>query len=217
MVEAESRESAEPRRATELRSYRALAHPLRLRLLSLLTGAPLSSAEAARELGETQANISYHIRLLYDAGLLELAEETTVRGGRAKRYRHPVDGPALPAGGPEDHVAVASALASEMVRRSGQRIPGLPGDLTDAELTVRPETWERARALAAELGRIVHEEALPPGTEGAVRMSATVLLFRMAENEDQGEPETGGKPEPDADASGDASDGASGSVSREAR
>ncbi|MEU3601147.1 helix-turn-helix domain-containing protein [Streptomyces sp. NPDC006798] len=200
---------AEPRRATELRSYRALAHPLRLRLLSLLTGAPLSSAEAARELGETQANISYHIRLLYDAGLLELAEETTVRGGRAKRYRHPVDGPTLPAGSPEDHVAVASALASEMVRRSGHRVPGLPGDLTDAELTVRPETWERARALAAELGRIVHEEALPPGTEGAVRMSATVLLFRMADEERGADP--GGEPGTDPGAS------ASGGAAREAR
>ncbi|WP_268815939.1 helix-turn-helix domain-containing protein [Amycolatopsis alkalitolerans] len=38
-----------------------LAHPLRLRLLSLLTGASLSAAEAARELGETQANVSYHL------------------------------------------------------------------------------------------------------------------------------------------------------------
>ncbi|MFE0425039.1 helix-turn-helix domain-containing protein [Streptomyces sp. NPDC058953] len=185
MVDAEH--DAEHRKPADLRGYRALAHPLRLRLLSLLTGSPLSSAEAARRLGESQANISYHIRQLHDAGLLELAEETNIRGGRAKRYRHPVDsGAALPDGSPDDHVAVAAALAAEMVRRSGERLPGVPGDVTDAELTVGTGTWERARALAAELGRIVHEEALPPGTEGAVRMSATVLMFRMTEEADPG-------------------------------
>ena len=32
-------------------SLRSLAHPVRLRMLSLLTGAPMSAAEVARELG----------------------------------------------------------------------------------------------------------------------------------------------------------------------
>ncbi|MFC4560254.1 helix-turn-helix domain-containing protein [Nocardiopsis mangrovi] len=71
-----------------LPALRVLAHPLRLRLLSLLTGAAMSAAEAARELGETQANVSYHLRRLHDAGLLEAAGQTEIRGGLAKRYRH---------------------------------------------------------------------------------------------------------------------------------
>ncbi|MGV9311305.1 helix-turn-helix domain-containing protein [Streptomyces sp. NPDC003691] len=147
----------------------------------------MSSAEAARHLGESQANISYHLRQLYDAGLLELAEEIRVRGGRAKRYRHPADsGANLPQGTYEDHLVLASALADEMVRRSRERLPGVPGDFTDAELTLAPETWERARTLAAELGRLVHEEALPPGAPGGVRVSTTVMLFRMAEGADPG-------------------------------
>ncbi|MFE7132677.1 helix-turn-helix domain-containing protein [Streptomyces sp. NPDC057638] len=163
-----------------LSGLRALAHPLRLRLLSLLTGAPMSSAETARELGESQANISYHIRQLHAVGLLDLVEEISVRGGRAKRYRHlPESGERLPKGSGADHRAVASVLAEELVRRSRERLPGAAGDFTDAELTLTPETWRRVKEMAAELGQIMHEEALPPGTEGAVRVSATVMLFPM--------------------------------------
>ena len=69
-----------------LATYRALAHPARLQLLSLLTGAAMSAAEAARETGMSQANTSYHLRLLERVGLLQVAEQVTIRGGRARRY-----------------------------------------------------------------------------------------------------------------------------------
>ncbi|MFI1831376.1 helix-turn-helix domain-containing protein [Streptomyces sp. NPDC020412] len=178
-----------------LSGLRALAHPLRLRLLSLLTGAPMSSAEAARELGESQANVSYHIRQLHAVGLLDLVEETSVRGGRAKRYRHmPDSGERLPVGSGADQRAVASVLADELVRRSRERLPGAAGDFTDAELTLAPEAWQRVKALAAELGRVMHEEALAPGTAGAVRVSATVMLFPMV---GRGEERKSPGPDPD--------------------
>src|SRR5260221_10365724 len=72
-------------------AVRARAHPLRLRMLSLLTGAALSAAELARELEVSQALASYHLRQLADAGLVELVEERSRRGGRERRYRHRVD------------------------------------------------------------------------------------------------------------------------------
>ena len=71
------------------RALRAMAHPLRLQILSLLTGAELSAAEVARELDITHANASYHLRVLLEAGELEIASEERIRGGNAKRYRHP--------------------------------------------------------------------------------------------------------------------------------
>ena len=70
-----------------VRRLRATAHPVRLEMLSLLTGAELSAAEVARELGITQANASYHLRLLRTAGLLEEA-------GRGEGQRR--DGQAVP-------------------------------------------------------------------------------------------------------------------------
>jgi len=57
-------------------------------MLSLLTGAPHSAAELARELGGSQANASYHVRRLEHAGLVVVVEQLSVRGGQARRYRH---------------------------------------------------------------------------------------------------------------------------------
>lgn len=62
--------TADPRVVTDdpTAELRALAHPLRLRILSLLTGQAMSAAEVARALGCTQANASYHLRLLASVG-----------------------------------------------------------------------------------------------------------------------------------------------------
>ena len=73
---------------SSLDELRATAHPIRLRLLSLLTGAAMSAAEAGRELGYSQAAASYHLRVLERAGLVRVVETVRLRGGEAKRYRH---------------------------------------------------------------------------------------------------------------------------------
>jgi DNA-binding transcriptional ArsR family regulator len=78
----------------EVSSLRARAHPIRLRMLSLLTRAPRNAAELARELDLTHANASYHLRVLVGSGLVSLAGEEKVRGGTAKRYRYNLDAPA---------------------------------------------------------------------------------------------------------------------------
>ena len=67
---------------------RAMAHPVRLRILSLLTGAALTAADVARELGLTHANASYHLRQLLAVGQIEVAGHERIRGGAAKRYRY---------------------------------------------------------------------------------------------------------------------------------
>ncbi|MGW4374408.1 helix-turn-helix domain-containing protein [Streptomyces albidoflavus] len=171
--------SAAERRA-ELSGLRALAHPLRLRLLSLLTARAMSASEAARELGESQANVSYHMRHLLAAGLLELVEEASLRGGRAKRYRHnPASGESVSGGSLDDYTVLASAVAEELQRRSRERVAGAPGAFTDAEVWLPPEAWERVRELARELGVLLHDEARPQGTPGTVRASATLMLFEM--------------------------------------
>src|SRR5262245_28201919 len=72
-------------------ALRALAHPIRLRILSLLTGASMTAAEVARELGLTHANASYHLRQLREAGTIQVAGEERIRGGTAKRYRYDPD------------------------------------------------------------------------------------------------------------------------------
>ena len=78
---------------------RVLAHPLRLRILSLLTGAPFSAMELSRELSISRAMASYHLRQLYAAGVIELAEVRPRNGSRERRFSYRPD-PAQRAAGP---------------------------------------------------------------------------------------------------------------------
>lgn len=172
---------------TRLTTLRALAHPARLQILSLLTGTAMSAAEVARELGTTQANASYHLRRLHDAGEVELAEEVTIRGGRARRYRcppaaawptNPSPPPGDPVAGPEER-GFFSALAQELLRRSrGRRRDGRSINV-DAELWVPEELWDEVVARVTEISRELHEQARPPRAPGTVRTSTTLALFTM--------------------------------------
>ncbi|MER7861975.1 helix-turn-helix domain-containing protein [Amycolatopsis japonica] len=163
-----------------LDGLRVLAHPVRLRILSLLTGVAMSAAEAARELGETQANISYHLRRLHEAGLLDVAEEVRIRGGLAKRYRHdPESGMRFTSKNPDEEQLLIAAMVEELKRRSEFRLPDERGSISDAEMWVDRETWEKALEHARELSDLLHSAAKPPRTRGTIPVSATVAMFEM--------------------------------------
>ncbi len=158
-------------------SLRATAHPLRLRMLSLLTGTAMSAAEVARELGITHANASYHLRLLHDADLVVVDGEERIRGGMAKRYRYPHERPEPPPS-PEDLAAQVRAMAQELLRRFELRKPG-KGSFTDAELWVTEETWEEVAQMVERASRLLHNGAHRPRTEETIPVNLTVAAFRM--------------------------------------
>ena len=166
-------------------SLRATAHPLRLQMLSLLTGTELSAAEVARELGITHANASYHLRVLLEAGAVVVASEEKIRGGVAKRYRHPWQTREGHPASPGDQEVYVRAVAEELVRRAGRRKPRTRQQLADAELWVPPEVWQRVEELVLEASVLVHEEALPPRTPGAIHVNLTAVTFQMSEETDR--------------------------------
>ena len=166
----------------DIASLRAIAHPVRLRILSLLTGTEMSAAEVARELDLTHANASYHLRVLADAGEVVEAGEEKIRGGVARRYRHPWDRPDRGGGQSADRRGgeqYLRAMADELVRRFRDRRARSRAHLTDAELWVTPETWQRVRDLVAEAAELVHAEALPPRSSGTVHVNMSAALFEM--------------------------------------
>ena len=163
----------------EVSSLRAMAHPLRLRMLSLLTGAAMSAAELARELDISHANASYHLRQMHAAHLVVLAEEESVRGGKAKRYRYDVDAPGATASDPGSAAVYYQALAAELVRRATRRELGKKGAASDAELWVREDDWAAAVAQVGEAITALHRAARPPREKGALHVSVTTALFEM--------------------------------------
>lgn len=169
-----------------MNQLRATAHPLRLQMLSLLTGAELSATEVARELGITQANASYHLRFLHSAGLLVIAREESVRGGRAKKYRHPWDAAPSPEqsqGSAADLQAYGRVMAEAMFRRLAAREPSTTMHLTDAEVWLDPEDWRRVLDLVTEASVLMHGRAKPPRTDGTVRATLTAVAFQLAATE----------------------------------
>ncbi|MGK2858970.1 MAG: ArsR/SmtB family transcription factor [Thermoanaerobaculia bacterium] len=55
--------------------FKVLAEPLRLRLLQSLERGELSVGKLAESLGTTQPNVSKHLRILQDAGLVARRQE----------------------------------------------------------------------------------------------------------------------------------------------
>jgi DNA-binding transcriptional ArsR family regulator len=78
-------ESNRPASAAELR---ALAHPLRLRILRLCLDEALTNEELARRLGRDPASVLHHVRTLVRTGFLGKGEpEPGPRGSRRIPYR----------------------------------------------------------------------------------------------------------------------------------
>ena len=167
-------------------SLRAMAHPVRLRMLSLLTGSPMSAAEVARELGLTHANASYHLRQLLAAGQVVEAGEETIRGGRAKRYTYDVDVPGATASDAGERGTFFRLLADELLRRSRSVHPASRQSSTDAELWVDPADWAAVLDQVTEAMTTLHRVAKPRRSTGAVHISATVAMFVMDDGPDAG-------------------------------
>lgn len=118
--------AAEPTtlRLTEPAQMRALAHPLRLRLLGLLrTDGPSTATALAERLGVSPALASYHLRQLASHGFIEeapdLARDGKERWWRAAHERTSwstvefLDTP--------ERVAAEQALGAEIVRAHADR------------------------------------------------------------------------------------------------
>ena len=167
------------RETAEKAALRAMAHPVRLRMMSLLTAAPMTAAEVARELGLTHANASYHLRNLLAAGLILVDGEEKIRGGVAKRYRYEAGNNRGPR--PDEQVRLEyAAVAHELIRRTQQgNFPAGPKLLADAELWVDPEKWTELRKRVNDALIELHRIAQPPRTPGTIRTSTTAAMFRM--------------------------------------
>ncbi len=69
------------------RYVKAMRHPLRVRILAMLDERTASPNELSGWLGATLGVVAYHVRALEQVGLVELVDETHVRGALEHHYR----------------------------------------------------------------------------------------------------------------------------------
>lgn len=73
--------------ARDPEQLRVLAHPIRMKILKQAQVGEVSAKEAARDLDEPIGKVSYHVRVMADAGLLKLTRQTPRRGAIESHYR----------------------------------------------------------------------------------------------------------------------------------
>lgn len=173
------------RRAGSLDALRALSHPLRLRMWSLLVAAPASAADLARALDVQHASASYHLRSLHDAGLVTLVEVRTVNGGLERRFRV-VDPPEHPVGdeptNTEDWVALVAALSAILHQRAA-RVSSAPKWFADVELWAPADAIVGARQRIDSALRDLQQATVSPAEPDARRVSASALIFEIDEHD----------------------------------
>ncbi|MFI7676876.1 ArsR/SmtB family transcription factor [Actinophytocola sp. NPDC049390] len=156
---------------------RALGHPTRLRMLSLMWSGPLSAAALAVELGISHGLASQHLRTLDRAGLVRLVEVRPKRGGRERLYRT-VKGSPL-SDRTDASPLLTEAMVSNLRQRLAERVPDSEMVVTDAELWLEPAVWLDVRKRLRDLMHELHEHSRPPRTPGTTPIGATLMAFEM--------------------------------------
>ena len=165
---------------TDPRQMRALAHPLRLRLLGMLRiDGPATATVLADEVDESTALVSYHLRSLASHGFIHEAPELA-RDGRERWWRASHPGmtwdPASFLDTPE-RAAAAGALLSEIAERYAEAsrrwladAPNWPPewvDVSDMSSWLLKLNPQQVKAMHDELVTVIGRyEAMTPA-EGA--------------------------------------------------
>jgi DNA-binding transcriptional ArsR family regulator len=182
---------------TDPRVVKALAHPLRVRILTLLDKRTASPTELAEELGAPLGNVSYHVRQLASFGLIKLVKRTPRRGAiehhyKAQPRRQVSDAAWAKVPDIVKEAAVNAALADVAHRVAAAAGAGgfsrCDANLANVQLRLDEEGWQAvARELAALLERVdeIHAQSRRRASEdghGQERDASLVtMLFEPAE------------------------------------
>lgn len=191
---------------TDPRLIKALAHPLRIRILAILEERELASPNELSELlGVSLGVMSYHVRRLHALGFLELVRRTPRRGAIEHHYR----AKARPVVTDEGWAETPSIVKRAMVGASLEQVTGYVNtaaarggfDRSDAHLSRRAARLDEQgwRELASELETLMHklerieaesgERLRAAGDEhgkGAMASGIVLMLFEAAGVPDEG-------------------------------
>jgi DNA-binding transcriptional ArsR family regulator len=160
------------------RYVKALAHPLRIRILALLADRSASPVQLSAHLDATLGTVAYHVRTLHSLGLVELVD-TRQRRGATEHYYRAREHPRFPDDAWAGLAPVAKQrMLSAMLQQIGQYVTASAAaggfDRTEAHMTRRsmrlddPAFEQLAAATRTWLG-----EAEKIGEAAAKRLDGT--------------------------------------------
>lgn len=184
-------------RSPRLRSpHRALADPLRLRLLERLWGRPHTAKELAEWAGLPPDRLYYHLGQLEQAGLIEIAEYRRLPGGKVERVYRPTEvEPPGDVTDPEELAlffsAALEATQADIATAGVARQAGERREISLTRTAVRLSEAELA-SLRDHLFDLIRQAQEKPDEEGVW----TRVVFTLIDLEDRHPPTTTERPAP---------------------
>lgn len=175
------------------RLVKALAHPIRIRILNILDDKTATPKELAEALGLPLENVSYHVRTLKDFGFIKLERTRQVRGAVEHHYKlaaRPQIGDKLWAETPRVvQEALIDAHLEALVALIGQAALQGGFDFGEAQvvrhsLALDDEGLEEASKVLREAYdklEAISEKSRKRSGKDARRISTSVLLFETPE------------------------------------
>jgi DNA-binding transcriptional ArsR family regulator len=174
--------------------HRALADPLRIRLLECLWGRSQSAKELAEWAGMAPDRLYYHLAQLEEAKLIEIAEYRRLPGGKVERVYRPtsVEPPgddATPLEFAEFLGVMLEATRADITAASVAKEAGQRREITLMRSTVRLSETE-LDILRERLLSLVRQAQDRPDDEGVW----TRVVVTLVDLQDRGQPTSTGDP-----------------------
>jgi DNA-binding transcriptional ArsR family regulator len=164
--------------AAGLAGHRALAHPLRLRIIRLLRVEPRSASSLGRELGVLPGSARFHLKVLERAGVVSRAGERVVNGGREVLYSAPDSITLDDDVDPAVRWATDRAYLQELTRLiefGATEQGGLAGFALHVS-HLRPRDAAKAERIVREASRSIAELSRPDDARATPHLVATQLV-----------------------------------------
>lgn len=178
---------------TDPRWLRAISHPIRIRLLAMLDEEPASPVILAAKLDQPLGTIAYHVRTLFDLGLLTLVSTRQRRGATEHYYRttaHPASSEeaweGLDAISKQRLLTALIAKATDYATRSAAAggFDAKEAHISTDALKLDQEGWDalaqESKKWLAKVEQIEQEAAdrIAQAPESALNVGLTLMLFQ---------------------------------------
>lgn len=172
-----SRRASSKQEATPA-EFKAMAHPLRLRILRACLHDSLTNKQIADQLGLDPATTLHHVRTLLRTGFLAAEPvRTGARGALEKPYRATGKSWVLSYSRPDDRLA--AVLASLDAARDELVAAGPDSLVTNSRLGLRLSEADVGE-LTDRLQALVEEYAARPADRNGSRVGLSITLHRLA-------------------------------------